>query len=157
MRFPHFPFKPTPSPYNDLIVAATGALPHEIATVEVIMREDVFHSTLDWQTAEEFAKGAREAYALFLSDRHYYHAEMQRRHFFFHTLKTEDKIREAEQKIARAMASGKSDRIATCQKKLTDLQQLHVHLSRATSMFESHVRRHLNLDTCPAKPELQPA
>lgn len=157
MRFPHYPFKPAPSPYNDLIVAATGASPHEITTVEVIMREDVFHSTLDWQTAEEFAEGARQAYALFLSDRHYYHAEMQRRHFFFHTLKTEDKIREAEQKLARAMATGKPDRIATCQKKLTDLQQLHVHLSRATSMFESHVRRHLNLDPASQESELQPA
>lgn len=157
MRFPHYPFKPAASPYNDLIVEATGALPHEIATVEVIMLEDVFHSTLDWQTSEVFAEGARQAYALYQSDRPFYHAEMQRRHFSFHALKTENKIREAEQKLTRALASGKPDRIATCTKKLNALQELHAQLKRVTSMFENTVRRHLNLDTCPANPELQPA
>lgn len=33
--------------------------------VEEFMRNDVFHSTLDWQTKRQFAKGAREAKAMY--------------------------------------------------------------------------------------------
>ncbi len=29
--------------------------------IEEVMRGDIFHSTLDWQTVEEFEDGAREA------------------------------------------------------------------------------------------------
>lgn len=35
----------------------------EAIIVEEIMRSHIFHSTLDWQTIEEFESAAREAYA----------------------------------------------------------------------------------------------
>ena len=36
-----------------------------IREVEELMRDVIFHSTLDWQTARQFNKGAREAYEVF--------------------------------------------------------------------------------------------
>ena len=33
--------------------------------VQEIMRNDIFHSTLDWQTKKEFEKGAKEAFELY--------------------------------------------------------------------------------------------
>jgi hypothetical protein len=48
--------------YKAMIVKATGCAEHEAEEVEEIMRHEVFHSTLDWQTKAQFNKGAREAY-----------------------------------------------------------------------------------------------
>jgi hypothetical protein len=41
--------------------------PTELATIEDSMRDDVFHSTLDWLSAAEFERGAREAVALLIA------------------------------------------------------------------------------------------
>ncbi len=51
--------------YAATISAATGVT--DAATLEKIedtMRHVVFHSTLDWQTAEILEQGAREAYGI---------------------------------------------------------------------------------------------
>ena len=37
--------------------------------VEDIMRNEVFHSTLDWQSAAQLQRGAREAWAILEADR----------------------------------------------------------------------------------------
>jgi hypothetical protein len=37
--------------------------------IEHIMRDEVFHSTLDWQSKAEFNRGAREAARLLAADR----------------------------------------------------------------------------------------
>jgi hypothetical protein len=51
--------------YRDQISKATGVTdPKELARIEECMREDIFHSTLDWQTRAQFNKGAREAVKL---------------------------------------------------------------------------------------------
>ena len=47
--------------YQGLIIKATGVNEKEAAYVEDIMREDIFHSTLDWQSRAQFVRGAREA------------------------------------------------------------------------------------------------
>lgn len=52
------------STYQALIVEATGVDEKDAAYVEDIMREDVFHSTLDWQSRAQFVRGAREAVEL---------------------------------------------------------------------------------------------
>jgi len=39
-----------------------GCSEAEAQVVEAIMRNDVFHSTLDWQTAEQYRAGAIEAF-----------------------------------------------------------------------------------------------
>lgn len=50
--------------YQDLIVKATGVNAKDAGYVENIMREDIFHSTLDWQSRAQFVRGAREAVEL---------------------------------------------------------------------------------------------
>jgi len=36
----------------------------DVTDIEDIMRHTIFHSTLDWQTARQFNKGARDAWAV---------------------------------------------------------------------------------------------
>jgi hypothetical protein len=55
------------SPYASLISAATGAPECRLALLENLMRDEVFHNTLDWQSAEELAAGARQAYDIYRS------------------------------------------------------------------------------------------
>ena len=55
------------SPYEALIREATGAPEGKLALLESLMREEVFHSTLDWQSASQLAAGARQAYHLYRS------------------------------------------------------------------------------------------
>ena len=47
--------------YQDLIIKTTGVNARDAGYVEDIMREDIFHSTLDWQSRRQFVLGAREA------------------------------------------------------------------------------------------------
>jgi hypothetical protein len=49
--------------YQKLISEATGVTdPEDLAEIEDCMRNDIFHSTLDWQTRAQLMKGAREAW-----------------------------------------------------------------------------------------------
>ncbi len=57
------------SGYRKAIVEATGCAPEEAEDVEEIMRHDVFHSTLDWQTKKQFDAGARKAYKILKQSR----------------------------------------------------------------------------------------
>lgn len=50
--------------YQGLIIKATGVGARDAGYVEDIMREDIFHSTLDWQTRAQFVRASREAVAL---------------------------------------------------------------------------------------------
>lgn len=56
-------------PYQKDIMCLLGCTPHDAAMVEDIMRRFVFHSTLDWQSEQEFNKGAREAWQLLEEER----------------------------------------------------------------------------------------
>lgn len=47
--------------YRQLIIETTGVNDRDAAYIEEIMREDIFHSTLDWQSRTQFVLGAREA------------------------------------------------------------------------------------------------
>ena len=55
------------SPYSKLIFAATGAPVTKLAILENIMRDVIFHSTLDWQTADQLAVAARQAHDIYRS------------------------------------------------------------------------------------------
>jgi hypothetical protein len=52
------------SGYTKIIVNATGCSLREADQVEEIMRDVIFHSTLDWQTREELEAAAKTAYAV---------------------------------------------------------------------------------------------
>ena len=65
------------SGYRAVIYEATGAPAADLARIENIMREEIFHSTLDWQTREQLAAGAREAFARLNEDRELYDLERE--------------------------------------------------------------------------------
>mgnify|MGYP001594854238 CR=1 FL=1 len=50
--------------YTQMIQAATGCTDAEAREAEEIMRHDIFHSTLDWQSRSLFDKAARLAVAV---------------------------------------------------------------------------------------------
>ena len=55
--------------YEKMIVEDTGCAPEEVSMVEDIMRNEVFHSTLDWQSRAQWRKGAKEAYTILEANR----------------------------------------------------------------------------------------
>ena len=48
--------------YQQLIIATVGCSESDASEVEAYMRNVIFCSTLDWQTAEQLKKAAREAW-----------------------------------------------------------------------------------------------
>ena len=53
------------SAYAEIIGDATGVTnPDVLSELEEVMRHDIFHSTLDWQTRGQLMKAAREAAAI---------------------------------------------------------------------------------------------
>lgn len=55
--------------YQKCIIDATGCKPEDANAIEELMRHEIFHSTLDWQSKEQFDAGAKEAYELLKADR----------------------------------------------------------------------------------------
>lgn len=47
---------------HTLIRESMGAPTDDLGEIETIMRDDIFHSTLDWQSREQLTDAAREAY-----------------------------------------------------------------------------------------------
>lgn len=64
-----------PSGYGNLIHEATGASRDLLPILEEIMRTEVFHSTLDWQSKEELQDGARKAFSVYQAHRDFYEAD----------------------------------------------------------------------------------
>jgi hypothetical protein len=60
------------NPYQRDIMEHLCCSAEEAQIVEGIMRESIFHSTLDWLPAEQFQDGARKAWRLFLSEREFF-------------------------------------------------------------------------------------
>ena len=60
------------NPRQSLIQSATGAPADDLALIENIMREDIFHSTLDWQPREQLTVAARQAFSLLQANRDLY-------------------------------------------------------------------------------------
>ncbi len=55
--------------YGRLIVIDTNCALEDASKIENIMRDDIFHSTLDWLSRTQFRRGAREAYQLLQENR----------------------------------------------------------------------------------------
>lgn len=105
-----------PTGYQAMILAVTGAPPKLLPTLERIMRRDVFHSTLDWQSSAEFGRGARQAFALYRRDAAFYDAETAQLAAFF-------EFAQAEQALARARADGDANAIAEAERALALAQE----------------------------------
>jgi hypothetical protein len=56
------------------IQEVTGAPAEILPILERIMREEIFKSTSDWQTARQFNAAARKAHKMYQEDRPYYDA-----------------------------------------------------------------------------------
>jgi hypothetical protein len=46
---------------SEFIIQITGCNEQDTLTIENIMRESIFHSTLDWQTESKLAEAAKKA------------------------------------------------------------------------------------------------
>lgn len=93
------------SGYHAIIQEATGAPRHLLGLLENILRQEVFHSTLDWQTRAEFDRGARRAYSLYRRDSAFYDAHFALRAATFQLMR-------AEAGLAQAQSSGVDAEIA---------------------------------------------
>ena len=63
------------SSYRAMILEDTGCTTGDAGLIEHIMREDVFHSTLDWQTRAELRRAARRAATILAQNRDLYEQE----------------------------------------------------------------------------------
>ena len=97
--------------YEKLIAKATSASDTILPILENIMRDEVFHSTLDWQDDAQFTAGARRALRIFLSNRRLYETEAA-----FHQARFL-RIR-SEQALAAVQASGNRNAIRVAAKAL---------------------------------------
>jgi hypothetical protein len=71
-----------------LIEHATGAMAGDLELIENIMRDDIFHSTLDWQTRDQLADAARQAFALLNDNRELYEFGQASALKVFHQMRT---------------------------------------------------------------------
>jgi len=95
------------SSYTRMIEEDTGCAPTDAPMIEEIMRNDVFHSTLDWQTRTELRKGAREAVRLLEENRDLYEAARAQTLAFVEQLKQKD--RHPEVSLATKRSTGLTD------------------------------------------------
>lgn len=84
--------------YQQMIKEVTNAPVAELAIIENIMRDEVFHSTLDWQSREEFAQGAKEAYAIFHDDPVFCHRVTRARSLRWRISRWEDDLLKARKR-----------------------------------------------------------
>ena len=90
------------SGYKRLIQDATGAPVGDLALIERIMRDEIFHSTLDWQTAEQLAGAARQARRLLNENRGLYDLENACGAAMFQRMRAESALRENDTPENRA-------------------------------------------------------
>ena len=83
-----------PNPLHRLIQEATDAPSEDLAQIENIMREEIFHSTLDWQSAEQLSDAARQAFARLNEGREMYDRDQACRIAMFQKLRAEADLRE---------------------------------------------------------------
>ncbi len=58
--------------YAESIIEATNCTADDAVMIEYITREEIFHSTLDWQSRIEFNRAARKAAKILAGDREVY-------------------------------------------------------------------------------------
>ena len=99
--------------YEQMIAEATGAPDAILSILENIMRDEVFHSTLDWQDDAQFTTGARRALRIFLSNRRLYETEAA-----FHQARIARL--QAEQALTAARTSGDANAVGAATEALAE-------------------------------------
>jgi hypothetical protein len=100
-----------PGSYDAQIAEATGAPVEIVPTLERIMREEVFHSTLDWQTAAQFRAGARKAHRLYLDDSAFYDALARHHRASYRLLAAENALSAARRAGANPAELAAAERV----------------------------------------------
>jgi len=96
--------------YADLIARATGVTSDLLPILEEIMRTEVFHSTLDWQSAAEFREGARKAHRIYLADAAFYDADRRLRLASFRLMAATRELEEVREQGAKAEVIAKAEK-----------------------------------------------
>jgi hypothetical protein len=73
--------------YEAAIIETTGCKPEDAALIEDIMRNEIFHSTLDWQTPAQFWDGVRRAARVLDDNRELFEENRARILTMFHGMK----------------------------------------------------------------------
>lgn len=84
-----------------LIQDATKALAKDLVLIENIMRDEIFHSTLDWQTREQLADAARQSFARLNEDRVLYVRDYACRMAILQNMHAESALREHDTLASR--------------------------------------------------------
>lgn len=82
------------SSYREMIIEDTNCNLDNAAMIEHIMREDIFHSTLDWQTRAQLRRAALRAAKMLEENRDLYEQERAQTRAVF------EQMRRAEQQAA---------------------------------------------------------
>ncbi len=117
------------SPYASLVAAATGAPDNRLALLENLMRDEVFHSTLDWQSAEELAEGARKANEIYGSAPAYYDGLMILQRAEFRMAKLENRLRKARDAGATDKATDLQTRVQLARESARTARETIPHLA----------------------------
>lgn len=78
-------------PYQRAIMGQLGCSAEDASMVEDIMRNHIFHSTLDWMSDAQFRRGAREAWELLESDRELFEGYYRQAREAFHAMHKQTK------------------------------------------------------------------
>ena len=84
------------SAYQTMIIEDTRCNPADARMIEHIMRDDVFHSTLDWQTRAQLRGAARQAAKMLQEHRELYEFERTQTRTIF------EQMRQATRRQAEA-------------------------------------------------------
>ena len=113
--------------YQRLIREATGAPASDLGRIENIMREEVFHSTLDWQTREQLAGAAREARRRLEEEHELYDLDYACRMAMLEKMRAEAAFRECKTAERRATFDKAAARYETARRglfaRLDDLEK----------------------------------
>jgi aminoglycoside phosphotransferase (APT) family kinase protein len=86
--------RPRPNWLHRLIEDVTSEPAKDLARIENIMQDEIFHSTLDWQSREQLGDAARQAFARLDEDRELYDLDHACRMVMFHKMRAESALRE---------------------------------------------------------------
>lgn len=117
MKSPSLP-RPRPDSLHRLIQGATHAPAKDLAQIENIMRDEIFHSTLDWQTREQLTDAARQSFARLNEDRALYDLDYDCRAAMFHKMRAESAVREHDTPANRAALADAEARHESARTKL---------------------------------------
>lgn len=110
--------QPRLNPLQRLIQDATNAPARDLAQIENIMREEIFHSTLDWQSREQLTDGGRQAYARLNEDRELYDLDRDCRMSLFEKMRAEADVRDHDTAANRSALVAAEDRYRKARERL---------------------------------------